>query len=330
VNAKEEIAIRKWHESLSGPIQLALILTESDQNERFNDYGAAFAQIAPAVEIRKEKKDTADPPSFRIGSNIFYHALPQEKELDPFLEILSQIADQGIIETYDMGDAEKIGIPAELDLFVALQCGFCPTAVRNLSRLALRNGLIRLSIIDAALFPEMAGENDVRSVPTVLLDKQFRWSGSFPMEDIIRMMVQRSPEQLSAGSIQNMLEDGAAGKVAEMMVDYEQIFPSFYDLLIHEKWSVRLGAMVVMETIAEENIELAGTATAPLMQRYEGADPSVKGDMLYLLGIIASPEIIHPLKSFLSDSEAPDLKDALQEAISAIESRHPITVSDKL
>jgi hypothetical protein len=190
--------------------------------------------------------------------------------------------------------------------------------------------LIRLSIIDAALFPEMAGENDVRSVPTVLLDKQFRWSGSFLMEDIIRMMVQRSPEHLSAGSIQNMLEDGAAGKVAEMMVHYEQIFPSFYDLLIHEKWSVRLGAMVVMETIAEENIELAGTATAPLMQRYEDANPSVKGDMLYLLGTIASPEIIHPLKSFLSDSEAPDLKDALQEAISAIESRHPITVSDKL
>jgi len=280
--------------------------------------------------LKSEKKDTADPPSFRIGSNIFYHALPQEKELDPFLEILSQIADQGIIETYDTGDAEKIGIPAELYLFVALQCGFCPTAVRNLSRLALRNGLIRLSIIDAALFPEMAGENDVRSVPTVLLDKQFRWSGSFLMEDIIRMMVQRSPEHLSAGSIQNMLEDGAAGKVAEMMVHYEQIFPSFYDLLIHEKWSVRLGAMVVMETIAEENIELAGTATAPLMQRYEGADPSVKGDMLYLLGTIASPEIIHPLKSFLSDSEAPDLKDALQEAISAIESRHPITVSDKL
>ena len=66
------------------------------------------------------------------------------------------------------------------------------------------------------------------------------------------------------------------------------------------------------------------------MQRFEGADPSVKGDMLYLLGIIASPEIIHPLKSILSDSKDPDLKDALQEAISAIESRNPITVSDKL
>jgi len=326
---EEKIAIRKWHESLHEPIQLALILTESDQNKLFNDYAAAFTQIAPAVEIKKEKKDTADPPSFRIGSNIFFHSLPREKELDPFLEILSQTADHKFIETNHTDDAEKIKIPAELDLFVALQCGFCPTAVRNLSRLALRNELIRLSIIDAALFPEMAKENDVRSVPTVLLDKQFRWSGSFPMEDVIRMMVQRSPEQLSTGSIQNMVEDGAAGKVAEMMVDYGQIFPSFYDLLIHEKWPVRLGAMVVMETIAEENFDLAGTAAAPLMQRFEGADPSVKGDMLYLLGIIGSPEIIQSLKSILSDSEGPDLKDALQEAISAIESRKPITEKDK-
>ena len=323
------MAIKKWHESLHEPIQLALILTESDQNKLFNDYAAAFTKIAPAVEIKKEKKDTADPPSFRIGSNIFYHALPREKELDPFLKILSQTADQEFIETDDMGDAEKIRIPAELNLFVALQCGFCPTAVRNLSRLALRNGLIRLSIIDAALFPEMARENDVRSVPTVLLDKQFRWSGSFPMEDVIRMMVQRSPEQLSADSIQNILEDGAAGKMAEMMVDYGRIFPSFYDLLIHEKWPVRLGAMVAMETIAEENIDLAGTAAAPLMQRFKEADPSVKGDVLYLLGKIGSPEIIHPLKSILSDSEDPELKNALQEAISAIESRKPITGKDK-
>ena len=246
MNENEEIAIRKWHESLREPIQLALILTESDQINLFNDYAAAFTQLAPAVEIKKEKKDTADPPSFRIGSNIFYHALPREKELDPFLEILSQTADQKFIETDDMGDAEKIRIPAELDLFVALQCGFCPTAVRNLSRLALRNGLIRLSIIDAALFPELARRHGIRSVPTVLLDKQFRWSGSFPMEDVVRMMVRRSPEQLSAGSIQNMLEYGAAGKVADMMLVYGQIFPSFYDLLIHEKWSVRLGKLLFL------------------------------------------------------------------------------------
>jgi len=224
-----------------------------------------------------------------------------------------------------MGDAEKIGIPAELDLYVALQCGFCPTAVRNLSRLALRNGMIRLSIIDAALFPEQAQRHDIRTVPTVLLDKQFRWSGSFPMEDVICMMVQRSPEQLSAGSIQNMLEDGAAGKVAEMMVDSGQIFQSFYDLLIHEKWPVRLGAMVVMETIAEENIDLAGTAAAPLMQRFAEADASVKGDVLYLLGIIGSPEIIHPLKSILSDSEDPALKDAFEEAVSEIRNRNRFT-----
>ena len=325
MNKQEEIAIIKWHESLHEPIQFTLILTESGENKRFKDFASAFTQIAPAVEIKKEKKETADPPSFKIGANIFYYALPLEKELDPFLNILSQTAHGKFTGIVDIGDVEKIRCPVDVDLYIAIQCGFCPTAVRNLSGLALRNGLIRLSIIDAALFPEMARENDVRSVPTVLLDKQFRWSGTVPMEDIIRMMVRRSPEQLSTGSLQNMLEDGAAERVAEMMVEYGGIFPSFYDLLTHEKWPVRLGAMVVMESLAEKDFNLAGTASTPLMQRLDKVDASVKGDILYLLGIIGSPEIIPSLQTILSGTEDPELKDALEEAISAILSRKAIT-----
>ena len=113
--------------------------------------------------------------------------------------------------------------------------------------------------------------------------------------------------------------------MTEMMVAYEEIFPSFYDLLIHEKWPVRLGAMVVMESLAEKDFNLAGTASTPLMQRLDKVDASVKGDILYLLGIIGSPEIIPSLQTILSGTEDPELKDALEEAISAILSRKAIT-----
>ena len=321
MNKQEESVIRKWHESLHEPIQLALILTESDQNKRFKDFASAFTRIAPAVEIKKEKRETTDPPSFKIGSNIFYHALPREKELDPFLDILTQTARGKLAEIDNIRDVEKIRYPIDLDLYIAIQCGFCPTAVRKLSGLALRNGLIRLSIIDAALFPELAQSHDIRSVPTVLLDKQLRWSGTIPMEDITHMMIRRSPEQLSSGSLQNMLEDGAAEQMAEMIVNYGGIFPSFYDLLIHEKWPVRLGAMVVMESLAEKDFGLAVTATTPLMQRFDNVDSSVKGDILFLLGIIGSPDIIPRLQTSLSTCEDPELIDALEEAISAIKSR---------
>ena len=37
------------------------------------------------------------------------------------------------------------------------------------------------------------------------------------------------------------------------MLDAQEIIPSIYELLIHDKWSVRLGAMVVMEEISEKN-----------------------------------------------------------------------------
>jgi len=322
MNTKEETTIKNWHESLQEPIQLTLILTESDQNEIFDNYAKTFTHLAPTVEIKKEKKDTADPPSFRIGSNIFYHALPKDKELDPFLEILTPKAHPESPDTEELDAAKNIDIPAELNLFIAIQCGFCPTVVRNLSRLAKKNSLIRLSIIDVALFPEMVKENDIRAVPTVLLDRQFRWSGSFPMEDVVRMMAQRSPEQLSASSILNMIEDGAAGRVVQMMIDYNQIFPSFYDLIVHEKWPVRLGAMVAMETLAEEQMELATSAVQPLMKNLEETDDLIKGDILYLLGIIGYPEIIRPLKVIVADTNNPELADALQEAIAEIKKRY--------
>ena len=321
MDEKEKKAIKKWCESIQDPIQLTLILTENDLSRQFDNYAKDFSQIASGIEFKTEKKNTTDPPSFQIGSNIFYHAVPRKKELDPFLEILSQTTAKKPNKTDGIAENEKIRIPAEVDLYIAIECGFCPTAVRKLSQLALKSELIRLSIIDAALFPEMAEENDIRSVPTTLLDQRYRWTGSFQETDILNMIIRRSPDQLSAGSIQNMLEDGAADKVAAMMIEFGEIFPSFYDLIVHDKWPLRLAAMVVMETIAETDTGLAATAEAPLMQRFDAVDPSVKGDLLYLLGIIGSPEIIDPLKSTLLDAEDPELKTALEEAISEILNR---------
>lgn len=321
MNERERKAIKNWRDAILDPIELTLILTENDQSRHFDRYATDFGQIASGIEFKTEIKDTTDPPSFRLGSNIFYHAVPREKELDPFLEILSQTAAKKPNKTDDIAKNAKIRIPAEVDLYIAIECGFCPTAVRKLSQLALKSELIRFSIIDAELFPEMAEENDIRSVPTTLLDRRYRWTGSFQEEDILNMIIRRSPDQLSAGSIQNMLEDGAADKVAAMMIEFGEIFPSFYELIVHDKWPLRLAAMVVMETIAETDIDLAATAEAPLMQRFDAVDPSVKGDLLYLLGTIGSPEIIDPLNSILLDAEDPELKDALEEAISEILNR---------
>jgi hypothetical protein len=84
----------------------------------------------------------------------------------------------------------------------------------------------------------------------------------------------------------NMIADGNASLLSKMMLEKNMIFPALMDLLVHPKWPVRLGAMVALETIAEENSALAQKTMLPLWDRFDAVDDKVKGDILYLVGEI--------------------------------------------
>jgi hypothetical protein len=72
------------------------------------------------------------------------------------------------------------------------------------------------------------------------------------------------------------------------------------DLLVHPKWPVRLGAMVALETIAEENPALAQKTMLPLWDRFDAVDDKVKGDILYLVGEIDNGVSIERIQDVLN------------------------------
>jgi hypothetical protein len=216
----------------------------------------------------------------------------------------------------------EIKIPASLDLYIAMECAFCPIAVGQLASLAFRFPRVHLSIIDAFMFPEPATENTIRSVPTAILDGRYRWTGTLPMSDIIRMMVKRDPAELSASSLESMLKEGDSVAVAQMMLDHGDLFPAFLELLVHEKWPVRLGAMVAMESIVEQERDLAARAVGPLWDKYSEAVDTVKGDILYLLGEIADHDAISKIETIGSASPNRDVQEAAKEAVDRIKERH--------
>ena len=98
-----------------------------------------------------------------------------------------------------------------------------------------------------------------------------RWSGSVELPDIVRLIAHRKPQELSTASLVNMVENGEAPRIARMMVDAGTLFPAFFELLVHEKWPVRLGAMVAMESLAAEDRDLAAAAVDPLWDLFGGA-----------------------------------------------------------
>jgi glutaredoxin len=316
---QEEKQIRKWNSEQSDDIQISLLVTEDKRSMEFIDFSENLNCLAPKIRIVKEEGEPTGPPAIQIGHALRYHAIPLGTELEPFLEALS-IFDKKVprIPESIQDRLERIKLPTALRLYVSQQCPFCPMTARQMIPLSAANEFIELTIIDCTLFPEMAQSNRIQSVPTVLLDEQFRWTGSFRLEELVEIITKRDPAKLGTSSLETMLREGNAAQLAEMMLDKEDIFPAFHDLLIHEKWPVRLGAMVALEEIAGRNPELAAQVIDPLWERFHHAEDPVKGDIIYILGESGDHRIAPRLEMILSGQYHTEVKEAAKEALEKI------------
>jgi glutaredoxin len=240
-------------------------------------------------------------------------------ELQPFLEALAAL------ESNSLKIAEPLKIllkknklPASLTIFITPQCTFCPQMVRRLITLPMTDENLQLTIIDGTLFPEMVQTLRIRAVPTILLGDQFRWTGSVPLEELIDTINTRDPVSLRPASLESIIKEGGAGRLAAMMLEAEKLFPAFYDVLTHDKWPIRLGAMVVIEEIVGKNPDLAAEALSPLWDRFHGASNQIQGDILHVFGEIGDPRSVSWLETVLSGNFDREVKEAAREALNKI------------
>ncbi len=136
------------------------------------------------------------------------------------------------------------------------------------------------------------------------------------------MILNRDASQLSTATLKQILEAGDAQWITNEMITTGTIFDGFVGLILHDTWSVRLGAMVVVEALAEQDADL-GLQLAPLLiQAFDKQDVPTQGDMLYALGEIGDLKTREWIAQRVSDLAHDDLKDAAQDAMAAIEQRY--------
>jgi hypothetical protein len=174
---------------------------------------------------------------------------------------------------------------------------------------------VRVTVIDGELFPDTAQKDGIQSAPTVILDDQFRWTGSVDAGELVTLMLGRDPADLGVDALRGMIEAGNAEGVARMMAERGSIFPAFIDLLIHPRWSVRLGAMVTYETLAENDPDLAGGVVDPLVAVFTEVDDMVKGDLLHVLGESGNKAALTLLTTVSTGDYDDDVRSAAEEAI---------------
>jgi len=319
VTPEEKERIKKWNDGLSSDVLLRFITTDDKRSEGLSDFCGSLSALAPKVRVVKDEGDPKDLPALVVGPRLRYHAIPLGKELDPFLIALASDPTQlPQLTASEKTAIDNINMPAFLRLFVTRQCPFCPVTVRQLLPLPATSEHIHLAVIEGTLFPETAQQFGVQSAPTLLLDGQFRWTGSVPLSELLQMMSSRDPRDLGVESLESMLKEGNALLVAEMMLQKESIFPAFVDLLAHEKIFIRLGAMVVMETIADENTALAAQVIDPLWERFSQAPGQVQGDILHVLGESGGKSAIPKLETVLAGKFSDEVKEAAREVLEKI------------
>jgi thiol-disulfide isomerase/thioredoxin len=317
---EEEKVIADRFEDLSSEISITCNVSDDHRTDMFSSFCEQLSRPSPAVVVTYRKADEAkEPPSIEINKRLIYHAIPEGPELAPFLEALSHVSDGPPPVHPDIeARLKNLKAPCSLKLFIAPECPFCPKMVQALAPLALINDLVKLTIIDGLLFPEMAEPLDIKSAPTLLLDDRMRWTGQTPLAEIVDVMLNQDPSLLSAASIEGLLGDGRADLVAQMMLAERKIFPAFIDMLMNEKWSVRLGAMVVMEEIIELDKGLAEQCIEPLWKSFPDLNKQVRGDVVYILGEAGTGNILPRLEAVLTDTTDVETMEVVKEAIETI------------
>lgn len=316
---QEEKQIKGLNQQLSQDITFTLVSPEGTPGSQFQEFCYELIRLAPRIKITREAAAPLESPQIRLVPGLRYQAVPAGYELQPFLDALAAVHSGSLKMAESVKERiKKNKLPANLTVFIAPQCAFCPQVVRQLVTLPLTDDKLQLTIIDGSLFPDALQAHRVRAVPTILLEEEFRWTGSVPLEEIVDAITTRDPASLGSASLENLLKDGGAGRLAEMMLDSKKIFPAFYDVLTHNKWPTRLGAMVVMEEITEKNQNLASEALNPLWSRFKQVSAQVQGDILHVFGEIGDPRVLSWLKAVLAGQFDPEVKEAAEDAITKL------------
>ncbi len=126
-----------------------------------------------------------------------------------------------------------------------------------------------------------------------------------------------NPEELKT-MIADYMENGFLENIIDMFRHDKSLYRFVGELMTDERVRVRLGISALVETLKKEdpeNVHMSATNILPLLKN---AEPVIRGDAAYLLGIIKHPDAIPLLKKVADNDENADVRSIAKEAMEDI------------
>jgi len=319
---KELERLRELAGKLVQPVQVHLLAPGHSRTGEFESFVRLLAEAVPEIQLTVTPTADLEVPLITLGESWHFHSVPQGTELEPFLEILSSLGGrEPSVDDIQRKRAERIPWKKDFKVFISTQCPHCPHVLRQLIPLAHFSRKCSITVIDCMLFPEMAAEHKVQAVPTLILSDQYRLTGFVELTEILNLLEKSDASLLSTEQCRRMLKEGQAESLAQMMMKAGQVFPAFVPLITDAEWSVRLGAMVVMEELTEWNREKVGGVLNELWKDFSTHDVTIQGDILHLVSALGDEKWIPRLRSLLEAQPREELRTVIQEVMEGLKQK---------
>jgi len=305
--------IRQWGEQLRAEPRLTLWGSDDPRTSELRAFCAVLTEFAPQVRVTERMESRNGLPALAPGRYVIYRGVPLGTELAAFLGVLAEFADVAV-DDHPMPDAFR------LKLYVGQQCPHCPRVFSTLAPIARRLE-VGLDVVDATLFEETATADRAGAVPTLIVDGRVRVVGSVAAHDVEPLLT--NPHALRPSSLRLLLENGNAGAIAALIREQGGAFVGLVDLLCDATFSVRLGAMAVIEQIADGRPELAAQLADPLWEQFDQVSDEVQGDLSYLFGKMRDPRLVPRLRAVVDGEYDSEVKEAARDALDELEQGSP-------
>jgi hypothetical protein len=251
---------------------------------------------------------------------VHYHFVPRGREEEPFREWLWHLAEA---KPPASSEKDRQGAtrqrPAEVLLFVSAQCPNCPSAVRMVSALALETGLMTVHILDAFERPEISEHYRIRSVPTLLIDRNLPVVGVPDRKQLLALLQKDKPAKVLQDQVLSLIQSGHVSEAAGILaagLDPSFLAQRFQNPTFHEK--------LALLTTLEEALEISPSCLDPLADRLvpllNSEQAPLRGDIADLLGKIGHSCALPALEALCQDPD-PDVAEAAQEACRMIHTK---------
>ena len=208
----------------------------------------------------------------------------------------------------------------ELLLFIGPGCPSCPHQVRAVATLALASEKVSVEIVDATQDPDLAGQYDIRSVPTTIVDDELIMVGVIPAGEMAWRILEREGPDAEKVVFAALVQSERFADAGERLSD-GRATEAFVELWSRSTLENRMGLFLVAEEALDWNPEGLDALVPLLIEGLQGdgpmsQDPTRIGDTADLLGQIGHPDAREVLEALSRDSNeevAEAAADALEE-----------------